>query len=75
MTIKKESPTVSDQLEEVDEFVGVFSGGEVDKVSWDPVAQTRTGLHRHLAGGVAEGWAFLHTHTSEEFIFSSVQHK
>lgn len=47
------------QFEEVDELKGVFSGGEVNKVPWDPVAQTGTGLHCHLAGCVAESWTIL----------------
>lgn len=47
------------QFKEVDEFVSVFSGGEVNKVAWDSVAQAGTGLHRHLAVGVAERRAFL----------------
>lgn len=47
------------QLEEVDEFVCVLAGREVDKVSWDPVAQARAGLHCHLTGGGAEGRALL----------------
>lgn len=51
---------MSYQFEEVNEFVGVFSGGEVHKVPWDPVAQTGTGLHRHLAVCVAERRALLH---------------
>lgn len=48
------------QLEEVDELVGVFSSGEVDKVPRYPVAQAGAGLHRHLAGGVAERRPVLH---------------
>lgn len=47
------------QFEEVDELVSVFSGGEFQKVPRDPVAQTGTGLHRHLTGGVAERRALL----------------
>lgn len=47
------------QLEEVDEFVGVFSCGEVNKVPRDSVAQTGARLHRHFTGGVAERWALL----------------
>lgn len=48
------------QFEEVDEFVGVFSGGEVHEVPRDPVAQAGAGLDRHLAGSVAKRRAFLH---------------
>lgn len=48
------------QLEEVQELVGIFPRGEVHKVPWDPVAQTGAGLHRHLAGGVAERRPVLH---------------
>lgn len=51
------------QLEEVDKFVCILSCGEVDKVPWNSVAQTGAGLHRHLAGGVAERRAFLHRST------------
>lgn len=51
------------QFEEVDEFVGVFSSGEVHKVSGDSVTQAGAGLNRHLAGGVAERQTFLLVNT------------
>lgn len=54
--------TTSYQFEEVDEFVGVFSGGEVHEVPRDSVPQTGTGLNRDLAGRVAKRRAFLHIH-------------
>lgn len=48
------------QFEEVDEFVGVFSCGEVHKVPRDSVTEAGAGLNRHLAGSVAKSGAFLH---------------
>lgn len=45
---------MTNQFEEVNEFVCIFSRGEVDKVPWDSVAQTGAGLNRHLTGGVAK---------------------
>lgn len=48
------------QFEEVDEFVGVFSRGEVHKVPRDSITEAGAGLDRHLAGSVAKRRAFLH---------------
>lgn len=52
------------QFEEVDEFVGVFSRGEVHKVPGDSVTQAGAGLNRHFAGGVAKRRAFLRGNTT-----------
>lgn len=64
-TANMDAPVEGDyQFEEVDEFVGVFSSGEVHKVSGDSVTQAGAGLNRHLAGGVAERRTFLLINTT-----------
>ena len=42
------------QFEEVNEFVGILSRGQVHKVSGHSVAQARAGLNGDFTGGVTE---------------------
>lgn len=60
------------QFEEVDEFIGIFSRGQVHKVSRHSVAEARTGLNSHFTGRITECRPLLEKGKGDKIVCTAV---